>query len=67
MDDHEKVDLDCDCDTCKMGRLFIEYKMKGADPMAILAMVSEVLGVLYGVDIIHREMDVHPEDPEVLH
>ena len=67
MDDHAKVKIDCDCDSCKMGRLFIEYKRKGADPIAILAMVGEVLGVLYGVEIISREMDVHPEDKETLH
>ena len=67
MDDHEKVDLDCDCDSCKMGRLFIEFKRKGADPVVLLAVVGEVLSVLYGVEIFTRKMDVHPEDPEVLH
>ncbi len=67
MDDHEKVDLDCDCDSCKMGRLFIEFKRKGADPVVLLAVVGEVLSVLYGVEIFTRKMDVHLEDPEVLH
>lgn len=61
-----KVQIDCNCDSCKLGKLFIEFKRKGADPVVILEMVGDVLGVLYGVELVTREM-LMPDTEETLH
>ena len=42
---------ECDCDTCKLGRLMVEFKQKGADPEVVLEMVQDVMAVVFSVDL----------------
>ena len=43
---------DCECDQCRLARLLLEFKRSGADPMAILSMVADVIEVLYEVELV---------------
>jgi len=59
-------DITCDCDQCRLASLILEFKQKGADPIAILTMVGEILQVLYGVEVVDVTEVMQP-DGRVIH